>query len=343
MLRLAVAAHVLAIACARSRLEPVRRIVHAGGQENTAFANYSGYLGSAGPSTWMAYCDMDGLNRTQPGTVAAFFVQLNESLSAAAGADDAFIVLQLGLQLPLNGSEARVAAGDYDVAIEALRFSLVWLSRPTILRIGYEFNGPWNAYRPSSYVGAYRRIAAALHGDATLNASVALVWDGSCDTTVDPTPFFPGSDVVDWEGINVFTEGSSPAHTSQGSCLWYWLTDCAKAGLPLMLGEMTPRGMTTSQGSVWDAWFGPLADLLTQWGGDAGGPVKLISYIDQDWDAFARWHGWGDSRVEARGAQSANGGSDVGPRWAALVSQPRFIARSNRSTIMEALGVPMKL
>ena len=197
------------------RLEPAAgRLIHAGGQEPGAFESYSSFLGPLGPAVRMAYLGLGGLNSTAPGTVAPFFSQLETLLEADAAPDGAFIILQLGLQLPLNGEEALVASGAYDNAIEVLRFSLLDLARPVFLRIGYEFNGVWNNYSAPSYVGAFRRIAAALRSDPVLNLSVALVWDGSCDTKVDPSPFWPGEQWVDWQGINLFSDGSAPTATA---------------------------------------------------------------------------------------------------------------------------------
>ena len=34
------------------------------------------------------------------------------------------------------------------------------------------------------------------------------------------------------------------------SCLWYWFTDAAAAGLPIMVGESTPRGLLTSDAAT---------------------------------------------------------------------------------------------
>lgn len=72
-----------------------------------------------------------------------------------------------------------------------------------------EFNGHWNHYSASAYVAAWRRIESAIAKNATTRSRVALVWDLSCDAVdahgdhTDPTPFFPGPDVVDWWGVNV--------------------------------------------------------------------------------------------------------------------------------------------
>lgn len=265
-----------------------------------------------------------------PGTVAPWFVEVFAGLVADAGVDDAFIVPQIGLQLPLKGEERRVADGEFDNAIAALVLGLRHLARPVFLRIGYEFNGPWNAYAPVSYIGAYRRIAAQIRGDQALNLSTALLWDGSCDTDVNPTPFFPGGDVVDWQGVNLFSGKSDPSATAPQSCLWYWLTDSAAAGTPLMIGESTPRGRNATDAATW-SWFSAVVTLL-----DKNPVVQLFCYIDTNWitDEGGRWPGWGDSRIEVPGA------AVVGGRWMQELAKPRWANRANQTELLALLGAP---
>ena len=317
-------------ASARARLQPpAGRVLHGGGQEAGDFESYSGFLGARGPAVKMFYIGLGGLNETAPGTVAPWFKDALAGLVADAGADGAFIVPQIGLQLPLNGEERRVADGEYDNAIAALVLGLRSLARPAFLRIGYEFNGQWNGYAPVSYVGAYRRIAAQIRGDAVLNATVALTWDGSCDTKVDPTPFFPGADVVDWQGVNVFSGDSDPSAISPQDCLWFWLSGNAASGTPLMIGESTPRGRNATDSATW-SWFEAVASML-----DAYPVVQLVNYIDTNWitDEGGRWPGWGDSRVEVPGA------AYVGGRWTAELGKSRWANRANRSELLALLGV----
>ena len=321
---------VLPRAAARARLQPPPgRVVHCGGQETNDFEHYSNYLGGRGPAIKMFYAGLGGLNGTAPGAVAQWFVDVLAGLESDAGADGAFVVPQIGLQLPLNGEERRVADGEYDNAIAALVRGLRYMSRPAFLRIGYEFNGQWNNYSSSSYVGAYRRIAAQIRGDPTLNASVALVWDGSCDTKTNPAPFFPGGDVVDWQGINLFSGDSDPSAISPQSCLWYWLSDNTAAGTPLLIGESTPRGRNATDASTW-SWFASVSAML-----DKFPVVQLFCYIDTDWvtDEGGRWPGWGDARVEVPAA------AYVGSRWTQELGKPRWANRANKAEVLALLGL----
>ena len=321
---------LLSAATARHRLEPPPgRVVHAGGQEPGCFQKYTAFLGPLGPAVGMFYIGLASLNSTPTGTVAPWFAEIGAQLSAAAAPDGAFLAAQIGLELPLNGGEARVASGEFDAAIEALRFSLAWLARPVWLRVGYEFNGEWNNYTASSYIAAYRRIASVLHADPALNRTVALVWDGSCDTSRDPSPFWPGADVVDWQGVNLFSGASAPTSAGPGSCVEAWLTDSAAAGLPLMIGEATPRGRNTSDAGTLAAWHAPFLALLA-----AHPHVGLISYIDQDWEVAegGRWKGWGDSRVEV-------GAPELQAVWRGALSGGAFVNRMQKAELLALLGL----
>lgn len=327
--------YLAAPALALTRLEPRDgAILHGGGEYPGNFETYSAFLGARGPSVKMLYFgDWPALNSTPPGAVNSWFAAAAAALDGDAAPDGAFVVVQLGLQLPLNGGEAAVASGALDAAVRALTAGLRALARPVFLRVGYEFNGPWNGYRAPSYIGAYRRIAAAVRADDVLNATVALVWDGSCDAAVDPTPFWPGADVVDWQGVNIFSGASAPAAPA-GSCLWFWLNTSTFDGIPLMIGEATPRGLNVSDpaAGAWRAWYAPLLALL-----DAFPRVKLLSYIDMDWEATdnGRWKGWGDSRVEVALA------SGVAAAWQAELERARWVNRLGRDAMLAALGLPL--
>lgn len=324
--------HFAGLGLARHRLEPLGgATLHAGGQYPGDFERYSAFLRQQGvaPAVKMLYFgDWPALNGTAG--VLPWFSQAAASLVADGAPDGAFICVQLGLQLPLNGGEARVADGSYDTALAALRVGLLALQRPVWLRVGYEFNGPWNNYSAPSYVAAFRRIAAALRADAVLNQTCALVWDGSCDTAVDPTPFWPGADVVDWQGVNIFSGPSAPT-TQPQSCPWYWATDSRAAGFPLLIGESTPRGLNTSdpEGRALEKWFTPFLAMV-----NAFRPA-LLSYIDMSWYAEdPRWVGWGDSRLEVPAA------APIAAVWVRELQRGVYANRANKSVMLQLLGLP---
>ena len=84
-------------------------------------------------------------------------------------------VLQLGLYM-VNDLEA-INNGKRDKQIEKIGNWIKSADRPVYLRIGYEFDGPWNHYDPKAYVRAYRKIAGKLREMKVDN--VSLVWSSA--------------------------------------------------------------------------------------------------------------------------------------------------------------------
>lgn len=170
------------LAGALKRLEPKDGIVlHGGGSGDEDFRPYASYMAAAAPSVYMTYLGVDSLNNTANGTVASWFTDFNSTLHSYGSDDEYYLVPQIGLALPHDGKEERIANGSLDNALFALVTGLRALNRPVYLRIGYEFNGPWNGYKPTSYKAAFRRIVQFLRADALVGAQTAAVWDATCD------------------------------------------------------------------------------------------------------------------------------------------------------------------
>jgi len=108
----------------------------------------------------------------------------------------------------------------------------------TFVRFAHEMNGSWYpwAQRPSAYIAAFRRVAAAVH---QRSPSSAMLWapnqgagypfkggtyaaspgsadaialdtngDGKVDAADDPyAPYYPGDDAVDWIGVSLYHWG----------------------------------------------------------------------------------------------------------------------------------------
>lgn len=87
--------------------------------------------------------------------------------------------------------------------------------RQVFLRIGYEFDGPWNGYEPTLYKSAYRNIAKRIR---QLGADrIATVWQSATWPYTEAAPYdaaaagadhwdrwYPGDDAVDWIGLSHF-------------------------------------------------------------------------------------------------------------------------------------------
>lgn len=131
------------------------------------------------------------------------------------------------------------------------------------------------------------------------------MWDYSCD---DPeshwAPFYPGDDVVDWHGVNVFSKTSAP----NASCTTAFVAQAAAKGFPVVIGESTPR--TVGAGAPWGDWFAPYFDQLL-----AHPAVQAFCYIDWLWTNTTRWPSWGDARIEQFPTMTGN-------RFRATVTDP---------------------
>ena len=196
--------------------------------------------------------------------------------------------------------------------------------RPVLLRVGYEFNNPWELYQTSGYIGAFRHVAELLRKDRA--TKVATVWDATAIGFSDPNymKWYPGDDVVDWWGVNLFDlkDFSQPETEA-------FVADAARHHKPILIGEASPifqsvvparvRGPKSSAEAT--KWYEALFDFI-----GAHPAVKAFSLVAVDW---RRLHpilpgfGWPDTRL------------GKWPAAAAIVKKqladPRFIDASEAS------------
>ncbi len=278
------------------RLEPDASVVlHGAGQsDEVSFAAYTKAMGTARPMLSMSYVDLHD-------DLAAYFLRLRKELASYPD----LIIPQIGLAMNEGESsrhyEGSVGRGVDDARLKQLCAGLQSLGRPVFLRIGYEFNGNWNGYKAADYVAAFRRLAGLLRAAGLEN--VALVWDWSADAELDAehgswvksdprsryAAYYPGDDVVDWWGLNLFSEESLHAGATE-----VFLKDAAGHRFPVMIGESAPRGHPVSEGQgAVDHWYKPYFALIR-----SSPEIKAFCYVDWDWRRYPQWADWGDSRVQ---------------------------------------------
>lgn len=343
---------------ARHRLEPEDgRILHMAGQSESEFQGYARYLGPAKqPMAYSSYHLFTELNA--PGAGAAYFKSQRVFLDKLAANDTVVVLPHVGLALTPGGTVLdQINAGELDLAIDELASGLPLLGRPAFLRLGYEFNGHWNNYSAPAFVAAWRRIEAGIARNATTRDRVALVWDMSCDAVkehgdhTDPTPFFPGAEVVDWWGINVFNKDPGGQYSSMpnASCVLDFVSAAASgghdasrghgtsSGFPVLVAESLPRFVAgVTPGNSWEAWFRPYFETLLR--GRAN--VKAFSYINRDCghDPDARPHcvggQWGDARIQGPGLNET-----VGPRYSKALGGAEFVHGCSLECVEAALGL----
>ncbi len=218
------------------------------------------------------------------------------------------VIPQIGLYM--NGDERdgrgetpydrAVAEGQFDAQIDAFCGGLRELQTPAFVRIGFEFNGPWNGYRPETFKAAWIRIASAFRRHHL--HQVAAVWcycplpstreqpeAGRIDR--DYLVYYPGDDWVDWWSLDLF----SPEMFDLDNTRWF-LKDAAVHRFPVMIGESTPRwvGGVQAGEAAWKQWYRPFLQFLR-----SQPTVKAFCYINWAWDEYPEFCGWGDARIEA--------------------------------------------
>lgn len=303
-----------------ARLEPADGILHGAGQDPQSLRAYAAALGDdRRPAVMMTYVGLKG-------NVAAWGRGLQAELDAAPW----WMVPQIGLSMTHDSKphlhyEQDVAAGAYDAAIEALCDALAALRRPAFLRIGFEFNGPWNGYQADAYVAAWRRITARVRARSL---PVATVWCAAL--TLDDRPvdwaYWPGDDdQVDWCGLDLFFPEDLHDRRSLA-----FLASCAQRRRPVMIGESTPRTVGVEPAEeAWARWFSPYLRLVDEHPG-----IKALCYINWEWRTQSvrcgiDWLNWGDARIERS--------PELAARWRAALGAPAFVHGAGEAQVRAAL------
>lgn len=233
------------------------------------------------------------------------------------------IGLSITEQYEKNGLK-RIVAGEFDREIVHLAAFAKATDRTVLLRIGYEFDGRWNAGydNPARFVAAWQRIVDQMRANGATN--VRYVWQASTspiDDILDRrhdniTQWYPGNAYVDWVGASWFVRPdempTSPLATykpSTARALMDEVLAFARARQkPVMVAELSPQGFDlqrhtrrfisplwdgpSGNGSqavtneqIWDLWFQPFLDYLTV-NDDA---IDAIAYINVNWDSQPMW------------------------------------------------------
>ncbi len=234
---------------------------------------------------------------------------------------------QVGLYMV--GMLPDIVSGDLDGQIDELGDDLRRTGRPVYLRIGYEFDGPWNRYDPELYRAAWRHVAQRLRGaDGRGLPNVAFVWHSAAFRRFRGEPlaaWYPGDDVVDWVALSWFGWGSE-GETADAAQAREDVAAFARAhARPLMIAESAPKQYAQAdRADAWERWYAPLFAWIER------NDVRAYSAINQDWRRLPQWSDaacgngtdWGDTRVHKPG-------STILERWRATVAAPRFVRQGD--------------
>lgn len=207
-----------------------------------------------------------------------------------------FVVL---LGLWLFDVQESVARGAHDAPLRRLASGLREIGLPVLLRIGYEFNNPWQRYEPSAYVAAFRHVAGLVREVGACR--VTPVWHASTLGLREgpPDPWDPGDAYAAWWGLSLFH------HEEFASRALERFLDAARSRKrPVVIAETAPvlssrvpfrvRGPESEAEA--DGWYAALFELLRR-----RPEIKAVSFIALDWRrlrAELPGFGWPDTRLE---------------------------------------------
>ncbi len=225
-----------------------------------------------------------------------------------------FPTAPVALGLYLVGALDAINQGSFDASLDLLGDQLASYSVPILLRVGYEFDGPWNHYDPQAYQQAFIRLRQ--HLAARGATTVEYVWQSSasCGNTFGQNPveaWYPGDEYVDWIAASYFAQSAC-----QFSPVKHMLYLAREHRKPFMIAEATPQGYDLASqtfstdgftrapktaSEIYGEWYAPYFQFIA----DNLDVVRAVTYINADWDSQALWgppysNGYfGDSRVQA--------------------------------------------
>ena len=209
--------------------------------------------------------------------------------------DQSFIVIGLYLVGILD----QINNGQKDNNIRTFANWVKGQNRPVFIRIGYEFEGPWNNYNPTKFQNAWRYIVHIFDEEEVRNA--AYVWQSAGLNNSSISSWYPGDEYVNWVGYSQF-DGQNMGQSIKNFAI--------QKNKPIMIAEAAPRVVLSSGDGQfhWDNWFEPLFDEIY-----ANDRIKALAYINANWDLQPMWtgQGWGDSRVEANAVVKQNWENEI--------------------------------
>ncbi|MET9874694.1 endo-1,3-beta-xylanase [Actinacidiphila glaucinigra] len=211
----------------------------------------------------------------------------------------------------------------YRARVDEMVNRLKGYDRQVFLRIGYEFDGPWNCYNADFYKRAFVYIKGRI--DALGATKVATVWQTAAwplntspdhpewnYVVTDPAHYdawYPGDQYVDWVGVSAFygtgsvgTQWGCSSYDTSPTGLQNRVLDFARGhGKPVMIAESSPQGydngahtkscimrknpVATGADTVWNEWYRPWFAWITA----NRDVIRAAAYINTDWDGQTQW------------------------------------------------------
>lgn len=207
--------------------------------------------------------------------------------------DETFSEVMIAIGLYIVDDLENIIEGERNDNIRLLGEWIQNADRPVFLRIGYEFEGPWNHYNPELYQEAFRVIVDQLREMGVDNFVIVWQSSGYEEVVEHLMQWYPGDNYVDWLGYSYFSQ--KPEETGEGI-----LHIARTKQKPVIIAEATPRGydlLVQDGDMIWEKWFLPFFEHVYS----NNDVVKAVAYINVRWKDQPMWknQGWGDSRIQA--------------------------------------------
>jgi hypothetical protein len=246
-----------------------------------------------------------------------------------------------------QGVDADIAHGDkYDGRVRDVARAVRSIEGPVFVRIGAEFNGRWNPYTPFEFPAAFRKIVEIFRAEGVANA--AFVWCYEPDAPgdfadVDPERgplWYPGDDVVDWFGLDVFHTNnfagpreSGVALAPAGRCEAF-LRMALEHDKPVILAESSAAFVELTPDPAdgeadWAAWFAPYFEFL-----EANPNIEAFHYVNVDWSVTGHYGemGWRNASIDVNPI--------VTERYREELRKPRYLHAGNAALLNGAAELP---
>ncbi|WND03574.1 glycosyl hydrolase [Temperatibacter marinus] len=257
-----------------------------------------------------------------------------------------------------KGGVKNIAAGMHDAKISKLAQFFKVIDKPVYLRIGYEFDGAWNAgyEQVENYKAAWRRIVDGLTAEGVTN--INYVWQAGTSPVDDVieggqreaiADWYPGDDYVDWIGSSLFNRLDQSRPVKDGlviptsRSLQQEVLEFARARKkPVMIAESAPQGydlknltyrnvsplwdgeagqdvrQLTAE-QLWAEWFEPTFNFIDK----NKDVIKAFAYINANWDAQSMWGA--PYAAGYWGDSRIQTTEALLKKWLAATGQPHFI------------------
>jgi hypothetical protein len=243
--------------------------------------------------------------------------QMRKALDAEAAQGR---MLHVGIELwGLDSVTRKRVAIDVDVAngskfdghIRDLAKTIADVGVPAFVRVGSEFSGEWTGYSPDAYPKAFRRVVEIFREEKADNVAFVWCWEVACPGDFDEKDqgqwrWYPGDDVVDWFGIDIYNQGAFASGSGRGAGTpmatntQRFLEMAEQHDKPVVVGESgaVTVGITADEKDGqqdWATWFEPYFRFMADHPG-----IKAFFYDNSDWkkNNSARRNGWQDGDID---------------------------------------------